>query len=78
MAMDEQKPGSGTVPDDTAHNDLESGEVKVMDRGQPALEPREPNVVDWDGPEDPANPRNWKWGVKLAHVLLISSFTLYS
>ncbi|KAH7115833.1 major facilitator superfamily domain-containing protein [Dendryphion nanum] len=37
-----------------------------------------PNIVDWEGPSDLANPQNWKSGVKLAHVLLVSAFTLYS
>jgi|SRR5690242_2975449 len=30
-------------------------------------EARDPNVVDWDGPDDPANPLNWpakkKWSI---------------
>jgi len=29
--------------------------------------PQDPNIVDWDGPSDPANPQNWpmskKWGI---------------
>ncbi|KAJ5398469.1 MFS transporter [Penicillium sp. CMV-2018d] len=36
------------------------------------------DVIDWEGPDDPANPRNWKKGIKLRHVLLVSGFTLYS
>lgn len=41
-------------------------------------EPRDPNIVDWDGPSDPANPQNWpaskKWGIiaALAAVTLIT------
>ncbi|XWW93080.1 hypothetical protein V2A60_001008 [Cordyceps javanica] len=34
--------------------------------------------VDWDGPDDPAHPRNWTKGSKQMHVLIISVFTLYS
>jgi multidrug resistance protein len=39
---------------------------------------RDPNIVDWDGPSDPANPQNWpakkKWGIiaALAAVTLIT------
>ncbi|KAI0102475.1 putative MFS transporter [Nemania sp. FL0031] len=36
------------------------------------------DIVDWEGPEDPANPRNWKRAVKITHVILISVFTLYT
>ncbi|EJP62611.1 MFS transporter, putative [Beauveria bassiana ARSEF 2860] len=37
-----------------------------------------PDSVDWDGPKDPAHPRNWTKGTKQMHVLIISVFTLYS
>ncbi|OLN98046.1 putative transporter C1529.01-like protein 8 [Colletotrichum chlorophyti] len=36
------------------------------------------DFVDWDGPEDASNPRNWSSRKKLSHVVLVSSFTLYS
>ncbi|KAJ6185360.1 MFS transporter [Penicillium mononematosum] len=36
------------------------------------------DAVDWNGPDDPANTQNWKKGLKLRHVLLVSAFTLYS
>ncbi|KAF1838627.1 MFS general substrate transporter [Decorospora gaudefroyi] len=33
----------------------------------PATQERDPNIVDWDGPDDPTNPQNWpakrKWGI---------------
>ncbi|KAH8700399.1 major facilitator superfamily domain-containing protein [Talaromyces proteolyticus] len=38
----------------------------------------DPNIVDWDGPEDPANPRNWSKGRKMLHIILISLSVLYS
>ncbi|KAJ5280618.1 MFS transporter [Penicillium angulare] len=34
--------------------------------------------ADWNGPSDPANPRNWSSGKKLVQVMLVSGFTLYS
>jgi hypothetical protein len=34
------------------------------------------HVVDWDGPNDPQNPRNWPRFKRNLHVVLISSFTL--
>ncbi|KAJ5716759.1 MFS transporter [Penicillium malachiteum] len=42
------------------------------------IDEQDPRVVDWDGPDDPKNPRNWSSGNKLFHVLLVSGFTLYS
>ena len=36
---------------------------------------RDPNLVDWDGPDDPTNPMNWPtWKVK-AHIFLVSAVT---
>ena len=35
----------------------------------------DPNIVDWDGPDDPANPMNWPaWKIK-THIFLVSSIT---
>ncbi|KAK1912294.1 hypothetical protein P3342_009895 [Pyrenophora teres f. teres] len=31
----------------------------------------DPNIVNWDGPDDPQNPRNWNKNFKLLNVLLI-------
>jgi hypothetical protein len=34
--------------------------------------------VDWDGPEDPMNPKNWSYRKKWAATLVVSSFTFIS
>ncbi|KAH8673244.1 major facilitator superfamily domain-containing protein [Ilyonectria robusta] len=35
-----------------------------------------PNVVDWDGPNDPENPLNWSSSKKNMHVIIVSLFSL--
>lgn len=35
-------------------------------------------IVDWDGPDDPANPRNWSKAYKLTNVVLVSLAVLYT
>ena len=35
------------------------------------------NVVDWDGPDDPANPRNWSKTFKMVNISLLSISVLY-
>ncbi|KAK7413983.1 hypothetical protein QQX98_007166 [Neonectria punicea] len=35
-----------------------------------------PNVVDWDGPDDPENPRNWSKSKKNMNVIIVSLFSL--
>ncbi|EDN92764.1 hypothetical protein SS1G_08628 [Sclerotinia sclerotiorum 1980 UF-70] len=39
---------------------------------------RDLNLVSWEGPDDPENPKNWKIGRKWAAVLVVSSFTFIS
>tara|TARA_R110002003_G_scaffold13_5_gene872 strand:- start:13812 stop:15155 length:1344 start_codon:yes stop_codon:yes gene_type:complete len=52
-----------------------SGDALAVEEEQ---EPQDPNIVDWDGPNDPANPQNWtaskKWGIigALGAVTLIT------
>jgi hypothetical protein len=38
----------------------------------------DPNLVTWDGPNDPANPKNWSFKRKWAAVFVVSSFTFIS
>ncbi|KAG1831984.1 MFS polyamine transporter [Suillus subalutaceus] len=35
-------------------------------------------IVDWDGPDDPQNPKNWSYRRKWAATIIISSFTFIS
>jgi hypothetical protein len=52
-------------------------EARVVQEAATAEE-RDPNIVDWDGPDDPENPQNWtdgrKWGIiaTLAAVTLVT------
>lgn len=39
---------------------------------------RDPNMVSWEGPDDPENPKNWPNKRKWAAVLVVSSFTFIS
>ena len=36
----------------------------------------DPNIVDWDGPDDPANPMNWSSTVKWTNIVILSLITL--
>jgi len=38
----------------------------------------DPNIVTWDGPNDPANPMNWTTRKKVAAVGIVSFITLLS
>ena len=36
------------------------------------------NLVHWDGPNDPANPRNWSKAQNMLNIALVSLSVLYS
>ncbi|KAF7548820.1 hypothetical protein G7Z17_g6816 [Cylindrodendrum hubeiense] len=38
----------------------------------------DPDIVDWEGPNDPENPRNWSKAYKLTNVVVISLSVLYT
>ena len=55
--------------------------VKADDTAAAATTPteeRNPNIVDWDSPDDPANPRNWTKAFKMTNILLVSFAVLYT
>lgn len=39
---------------------------------------KDPNLVSWDGPDDPNNPKNWSFKIKWAATIVVSSFTFIS
>ncbi|KAI0394009.1 major facilitator superfamily domain-containing protein [Xylariaceae sp. FL0594] len=53
-----------------------SPEMEKVDTTAP--DPNDPNLVTWEGPDDPKNPKNWKLSVKWRAVFTVSLFTLIS
>lgn len=63
---------------DLEHGTSESGssEKKEESSGNEGeKEEVDPNIVDWDGPDDPANARNWTEKKKWGNILVIASIT---
>lgn len=61
---------------------IEPGDLeKVMSKHEDAdvavtiQETNDPNVVNWDGPDDPEKPLNWPASKKWINIALISSIT---
>ena len=66
--------------------DLESGPgTFAIDSNEAEANPKEqildseaktdPNIVEWDGPDDPRNPTNWPERAKWGNVMVISMIT---
>ncbi|KAI9780537.1 MAG: hypothetical protein M1839_006655 [Geoglossum umbratile] len=74
----EKELGEKPRASDDSHGsqDLEQG--PALEKSRTPKAPCGPNIVTWDGPDDPENPKNWsrkqRWGI----TLLVSSFTLIS
>lgn len=60
--------GDTSIDTEKQHVVVNDGLVKVQD-------PSDPNVVDWDGPDDPANPQNWTSKKKWINTGLLASMT---
>ncbi|KAF2460448.1 MFS multidrug transporter [Lineolata rhizophorae] len=57
--------------------DLEVGPLE-LEKMQSRKSVRDPNLVTWDSPEDPANPKNWSVNRKWAAAAIVSAFTFIS
>ena len=58
--------------------DIEAGHhSEDFDKKEPEIDKTEvdPNIVDWDGPDDPKNPINWSEKLKWANITVIASVT---
>lgn len=68
----------------TSDTDLEKGVLELSsDMETPTIAPDEkdekpagdPNIVSWDGPDDPANPKNWTMRKKWGNIAVLSILT---
>lgn len=55
--------------------DLEKGDGSASNGNGSAEEKKDPNMVDWDGPDDSANPMNWPPRKKWSLVAVLSAIT---
>ncbi|MCJ1241692.1 hypothetical protein MMC14_009698 [Varicellaria rhodocarpa] len=64
--------------------DEKNAVVKDLEKGSPAGEqprtetPRDPNLVSWDGPNDPNNPKNWTRGKKWTATIIVATYAFIS
>lgn len=67
--------GAPYDPESAVPKEMESAhDSNNQSKTQPA---KDPNLIDWDGPDDRENPRNWPNMLRNLHIVLISVFTLY-
>ncbi|KAF2854547.1 MFS general substrate transporter [Plenodomus tracheiphilus IPT5] len=78
------------IPEDTYPQDIEKGaqsnahstytDERTLSGDDlatpPPIEAIDPNIIDWDGPSDPANPQNWTQKKKWSIIGALSATTL--
>jgi hypothetical protein len=69
MAADLESAHEKPASSEDGHDDQQSRE---SDQKQETKD----NVVDWDGPDDPQNPRNWPVWKRMTQVAFASAFLL--
>ncbi|KAF2765147.1 rade putative MSF transporter [Teratosphaeria nubilosa] len=68
--LEKDHSAASTLPVHQQQEDLEKSQAQAV------TEERDPNVVDWDGPDDPANPQNWSPINKWTQIAVLSLLTL--
>lgn len=58
--------------------DIEGGADRDTQNESASQEARDPNLVEWDGPNDPENPLNWPSFKRTGHVVLASVAALFA
>lgn len=74
----DERPATGSHNHEDARHEVLNSEKDIEAGSTTATttdEPQDPDVVDWDGPEDPQNPMNWSSNNKVVAVGLVSAFT---
>ena len=68
-----------TESDPKDEKDIEKAVPSVAKKkSSKSLKQQDPNIVTWDGPDDPQNPKNWPMKRRWAATLIVSIFTLLS
>lgn len=56
-----------------------TGQKSDSDAQPPASkETTDPDIIDWDGPDDPQNPKNWPSSKKWANIYVLAIVTFFS
>ncbi|KAL8714160.1 MAG: hypothetical protein Q9220_001889 [cf. Caloplaca sp. 1 TL-2023] len=78
---EEEKELGEHIPEETV--EIRDGVVNTRDleaplEKKPSKSAKDPNLVTWEGPDDPENPKNWSTKRRWAATIVVSSFTFIS
>ena len=58
-----------------SEHEKDEHEKDEQEKDKPVTQVVDPNVVDWDGPDDPQNARNWSPALKKGNIAIMSAIT---
>lgn len=58
------------------HDERSLFDASSVYHSEDGKKPKDPDIVDWDGPRDPENPLNWTNGRKWANIVTFSTITM--
>jgi hypothetical protein len=67
----ENSSGEGLSDKDIERN----ADAPTLPNAQQAVSPKDPSLVEWDGPDDPENPQNWRTAKKWYITMILSTLT---
>lgn len=67
--------GNTTDNEDSVNKDLEQGDSDREPEPAPAKDEKDPNLVDWDGPDDPEKPQNWPASKRWMYTVTLGLMT---
>ena len=73
--LPEQEKRSSAAIDKDIEKGIRSESLSSGEDVEQTAEETDPNIVWWDGPNDPQNPMNWRYTKKWGTVLLVSAIT---
>lgn len=76
MAQGFTKPTSESCSTHDSETDVEAAPASDAGDIQLAQQKRDPNIVDWDGDDDPEMALNWPARRKWTYIIMLASLTL--
>jgi len=60
----------------SSETDVESAPIFLVDEAQLTQKKRDPDIVDWEGDDDPEMALNWLARRKWTYIIMLASLTL--
>ena len=77
-SKDESQPDISFIEEDIEKQSIPVQENDASTVPADGKQSTDPNIVDWDGPNDPENPLNWTMSKKVGAIAIVALITFLS